>query len=591
MFNAITLSTGTTIKIPIFDAFNGIERKTRGTGVLRDYQMNGKTLSLNLCTDAEINELHMILSGNTGKSGVYVNLQKPAGATPTWNGHWCALIFWFYSDKDNCYKLAHPFSNSGVVGDNRTYLNCTCFGDSNYDNVFYNWRYYNSYNASGIVYNNVHYTNYFDACSYVINNNIAINHTIGNIRPGYIYSIDLCYRNNTNKDVISDFSMSSPTEATVYANIARYEETTHTEVDITDQSQVYTDPYGNIVSEPGGYDGDISIDPDAIEKAQIPELPTLSAVDAGMITMYYCTNGQLQALANYLWTNIYDLETNFVKLFANPMDCIIGLGIVPVMPSLASAAAVHFGNISTSVYMTKLASQFVEYDLGSVAIPKWLGCFMDYSPYVKISLYLPYIGYRDLSADDVVGDTIHVVYHIDCLTGGCCAFVETSGKGLLYTYNGSCIANVPLTATNYSTAIQNAVSAVGSIATTGVGIATASAPLAAAGVAMGANNLVGGLSNAANTALNSKPSVQRSGAMGGAAGLMSYQRPQLIIERPRMCVPNNLNHFKGNTLYVTRKLANVSGFATIEMINLEDVPATQEERDELTKILAEGVYF
>jgi hypothetical protein len=148
-----------------------------------------------------------------------------------------------------------------------------------------------------------------------------------------------------------------------------------------------------------------------------------------------------------------------------------------------------------------------------------------------------------------------------------------------------------LTATNYSTAIQNAVSAVGAIATTGVGIATASAPLAAAGVAMGSQNLVGGLSNAANTALNSKPSVQRSGSMGGAAGLMSYQRPQLIIERPRMCVPNNLNHFKGNTLYVTRLLSNVKGFTTVEMINLEDVPATQEERDELMKILAEGVYF
>jgi hypothetical protein len=300
--------------------------------------------------------------------------------------------------------------------------------------------------------------------------------------------------------------------------------------------------------------------------------------------MYYCTNGQLQALAAYLWANIYDLEANFVKLFSNPMDCIIGLGIVPVLPQLGASSAVKFGNITTSVYMTKLSSQFQELDCGSIAIPKWIGCFMDYAPYVKVSLYLPYIGYRELSADDVVGDTIHVVYHIDCLTGGCCAMVETGKKGLLYSFNGSCIADVPLTAINYSGSIQNAVSAVGAGLTMAAGVATGAAPL----TAMGAASM---LSNAANTAINSKPTVQRSGSMGGAAGLMSYQKPLLIIERPRMCVPNNLNHFKGNTLYVTRLLSNVKGFTTVEMINLEDVPATQEERDELMNILAEGVYF
>ena len=376
----------------------------------------------------------------------------------------------------------------------------------------------------------------------------------------------------------------APTEANVYTHITTYEQLTHTEVDYTEPGDTYEDPYGNIISGPGGGDGDIGVDPENIEKATIPALPTLSAVDAGMITMYYATNGQLNALASYLWTNIYDLEANFVKLFSSPMDCIIGLGIVPVVPTLGSAAAVKFGNINTSVFMTKLASQFAEKDMGTISVPKWIGSFLDYSPYVKLSLYLPYIGYRELSADDIVGDTIHVVYHIDCLTGGCCAFVETGKKGLLYTFNGSCIANVPLTATNYSTAIQNAVSAVGAGLTTIAGIATGAAPVTAMGIASG-------LSNAANTAINSKPSVQRSGSMGGAAGLMSYQKPMLIIERPRMCVPLNLNHFKGNTLYVTRQLSACQGFTQIDMINLDGVPCTSTERKELETILHEGVYF
>lgn len=578
MFNAITLSTGTTIQIPIFDSYtsSAYEIKTRANAVLRDYQMNHSSISMNRCTNAELLELANILTGQQ-RTALTINFEQLAGGQ-TYDGHWVLLLFWFYNAHDNVYSLHTPFTS----GTGNTW-NCTAalVGDSHYDSILLNYRYYRSYNASGYQSK----TSFYDAVNYLKTTTPqpTITRPLMNIRPGGFYSIDFCY-NNDNRALDVFLPGSHQSETAVYANIETYEEITHTSVDYTDSTNSYTDPYGNIISQTGGGDGDSDVDPDAIEKAEIPDLPTLSAVDAGMITMYYCTNAQLQALAAYLWANIYDLEANFVKLFSNPMDCIIGLGIVPVLPQLGASSAVKFGNITTTVFMTKLSSQFQELDCGSIAIPKWIGCFMDYSPYVKISLYLPYVGYRELSADDVVGDTIHVVYHIDCLTGGCCAMVETGKKGLLYSFNGSCIADVPLTAINYSGAIQNAVSAVGAGLTMAAGVATGAAPL----TAMGAASM---LSNAANTAINSKPTVQRSGSMGGAAGLMSYQKPLLIIERPRMCVPNKLNHFRGNTLYVTRLLSNVKGFTTVEMINLEDVPATQEERDELMKILAEGVYF
>lgn len=578
MFNAITLSTGTTIQIPIYDAYTSsdYEVKTRSNAVLRDYQMNHQSISMSRCTDEELIELANILTGQQ-RTSLTINFEQLSGGQP-YDGHWVILLFWFYNPEENKYYLHTPFTSGQGTG---WVVNCALVGDSHFDGILFNYRYYRGYNASGYH----SYTDFLSAVSYLKNTTPqpTIARPLMNVRPGSFYSLDFCFNNrSTTLDTFLPGNRYS--ESAIYAYIEEYEEETGTSVDYSDSTGTYYDPYGNIISQPGGGDGDPGLDVDEIEKAVIPSLPSLSAVDAGMITMYYCTNAQLQALAGYLWSNIYDLEANFVKLFSNPMDCIIGLGIVPVVPQLGSAANVKFGNITTNISMTKLSSQFQELDCGSIAIPKWIGCFMDYAPYVKVSLYLPYIGYRELSADDVVGDTIHVVYHIDCLTGGCCAMVETANKGLLYSFNGSCIADVPLTAINYSGAIQNAVSAVGAGLTMAAGVATGAAPL----TAMGAASM---LSNAANTAINSKPSVQRSGSMGGAAGLMSYQKPLLIVERPRMCVPNKLNHFKGNTLYVTRKLSNVKGFTTVEMINLEDVPATQAERDELTKILAEGVYF
>lgn len=344
-----------------------------------------------------------------------------------------------------------------------------------------------------------------------------------------------------------------------------------------------TDPYIIDPSQFGGGNGDRE-DPDDIEKATIPPLPELSAVDTGFVTLYTATDAQLQSLGNYLWSSLWDVETNFKKLFANPMDCIVGLSIVPVAAPAGAAQNVKFGNITTNIALNKLSSQYVEVDCGTLNVKEYIGSFLDYSPYVNISLYLPYISYVELSPDDVMNDTIHVVYHIDVLSGGCCAMVETARKGLLYSYNGSCIANVPVTAINYSGAIQNAVSAVGSGLTTAAGIVTGAAPVAAVGAASM-------LSNAANTAMNSKPSISRSGAMGGAAGLMSYQKPLLVITRPRMSVPDKLNKFVGLTTNVTMKLSQVKGFTQVEHIHLSGIAATDDEKDELMTLLRQGVIF
>ena len=343
-------------------------------------------------------------------------------------------------------------------------------------------------------------------------------------------------------------------------------------------------PYAITPAQPGGGDGEGEwADVDGIKEIAFPDLPTLSPTNAGFITMYNPSNAQLTSLAAFLWSSAFDIDS-FKKLFADPMDCIIGLGIIPVNPTLAGSKTVKFGDVDSGISMSYLSNQFVEKDFGSVEIKKYVGSFLDFPPYVKIDIYLPYIGMRELSADDVMGRTITLKYHIDCLTGGCAAMISVSGRGVLYQFNGNCIANVPLTAINYSGAIQNAVSAAGNVITTAVGAATGAAPIAAVGVA-------GLASNAANAAVNSKPTIQRTGSMGGAAGLMSVQQPYVIINRPRMCVPANLNKFIGNMVNINMKLQNCVGFTMVDMIILDSVPCTDNERAELYSILKEGVIF
>lgn len=564
LINSIILSSGTVVSIPIFPVGEvktlpaACTIYTRSGGILSE--RHGTTSSglpnYMSVTPEDMLELARIFQDVDAVDVNYTSY--------TVGQHNVQFLMWT-ADANGNYILKNPFnysSPSHVVNPNyRTF-------PSQYDTLFY----WNNINKDGENF----YTEAARVNSYVANPLI-------NVREGALWSVDIATRSMLTMPLIGGENLQVQN---VLNRIARYQEkypNSDIYISVYDPES-NTDPY--IINDPSQFGGGTGAreDPDEVEKATIPPLPTLSAVDTGLVTLYTATEGQLQALGAYLWANAFDLETNFVKLFSNPMDCLIGLSIVPVQPTVAGAQNVKFGNITTSIALQKLGSQYAEVDCGTINLKEYIGSFLDYSPYVNISIYLPYIGYRELSPDDVMNDTIHVVYHIDVLSGGCCAMIETGKKGLLYSFNGSCIANVPITAINYSGAIQNAVSAVGAGLTMAAGIATGAAPL----TAMGATSMLG---NAANTAVNSKPTIQRSGSMGGAAGLMSLQHPLLIVTRPRQSVPANLNKFVGLTTNVTMNLGTVKGYTVVEHVHLSGIPAMQEEKEELARLLREGVIF
>ena len=342
-------------------------------------------------------------------------------------------------------------------------------------------------------------------------------------------------------------------------------------------------PYGEPgTSGPGGGDGSYG-DPDEVDPTSVPDLPTISASSTGFITIYNPTTANLSSLGNFLWSNLFDIDT-FKKLYADPMDCIISLGIVPCIPTSGGSQNIKFGNVDTGINCSYLSTQYAKVDCGSVDIRKYVGSFMDYSPYVKVSLFLPYIGFIHLGTDDIMGGSINVTYHVDILSGDCIAFISHSSKGVLYSYTGNCLTNVPITAANYANSLRNYYEAV-----TGIIPSTVNGAMSggAAGAAAGA--IGGTLSAASNIVLNTKPDFQRSGSLGGSSGIMGVQKPFIIIERPNISVPNNVQHYMGQTSNITANLGGLSGMTIVEAVHLEGVPATTEEIAEIESMLKAGV--
>lgn len=353
-------------------------------------------------------------------------------------------------------------------------------------------------------------------------------------------------------------------------------------IDIDDMEN----PYGEDgTSTTGGGDGTLpagSEGLDFIDPTDIPDLPTLSGVATGFITMYNPTSSQLSSLGAFLWSGMFDLDT-YKKLFADPMQGIIGLGIVPVLPSFAGTRNIMFGNVDTGVNCQYLASQYAKKDCGAVNIQKYVGSFMDYSPYVKISLFLPYIGFVNLGTDDIMGGSINVTYNVDVLTGDCIAFIKHNTKGVLYAYHGNCLTNVPVSGQNYANALKNYYESV-------AGVIPATTNGATGGVAGAIGGAIAGtLQSASNIILNSKPTFQRSGNIGGSAGIMGIQKPFVVIERPNISVPNNIQHYAGQTSNITMGLGSCSGLTIVDSVHLNGISATSQELKEIESLLKGGV--
>lgn len=333
----------------------------------------------------------------------------------------------------------------------------------------------------------------------------------------------------------------------------------------------HNDPYipgGN--SGPGGGEGDFDDTSDAID---FPSLPTLSATDTGFITLFNPSTAQLQALSNYMWSSGFDLAT-FKKLFADPMDCILGLSIVPVAVPDGSTKTVQVGNISTGVSMTVASSQYVEVDCGTLNVNEYWGAYLDYDPYTKAEIYLPYVGAHPIAVDDIMDKAVHVKYHIDILSGACTAFVKC-GDSVLYEFIGQCSSSIPISGNDWTNVINGVMSVAGAIGTM-VASGGMTAPMSAAQIA--------------STAVNSsKPNVEKSGSMSGTGGMLGVQTPYLILTRPRQALPVNQNKYMGYPSFITSQIGTLSGYTEIESIHLENVPATETELKEIETLLKQGV--
>ena len=359
-----------------------------------------------------------------------------------------------------------------------------------------------------------------------------------------------------------------------------------------------SDEYGNY-SDAGGYGGG-SFD-DSSDAFGLPSLPGLGVSEAGFVNVYKPSAGQLVGFADDLFpdfemptpstkegidgvvenlNNVASVLGFFADSYLNKglIDYVIDCHIVPVAPSVTTNSGIKVGYKTFNYNPSKVTSDYVEFDCGTLQIAEYYQNFLDYEG-TRCKMYCPFIGFVDIKPEWFQSGSLRLVYHFNIIDGSCIAFViATSSKSQLKntvvaTFGGNCCVHMPITGLNYSSMISGVVGGAGKVVS---GIQGGGIGQIAKGVEQGSL---------------SRPTLEQSNGYNAGMSFMCYRRPYLLIERPVASFSKNYPREQGLPLNVTMKLGTMKGFTTCTSPVIDNFHCLEEEKEMIKQALVEGTIF
>lgn len=298
-----------------------------------------------------------------------------------------------------------------------------------------------------------------------------------------------------------------------------------------------------------------------------------------VLTTTYVSNAtRLQSLGDFLWSSGF--LDNILLVNNNPIENVISVKMFPfTLPSGADSTIV-LGNVDTEVPTNKLPDNYNYYHVyGSLSVPSYYNNFMDYAPYTRILLYLPFYGTLELDNSLVIDRTLKIAYIVDVVTGACTIDIYANDS-LISVVSCQVGIDIPITSSNRaqveSAILSNTLTSAVSGATVGGGVGA----------------VVGGIGGALMSAGHVKYSSQTSGTPSSATELYNVSVPMLIVDRPKYREISGFAHNKGKMCMLTKKLSDVSGFSIFDRnIDLSGIGCTETESEMIRVLLSSGVYL
>lgn len=379
------------------------------------------------------------------------------------------------------------------------------------------------------------------------------------VLPTDYSSIMYCelFKKQKNGHMYGDIGFLKKDNNGLYSKVTTGDGSTFTVKDGNEGSEIVTD----------GDDDGYSDDKDDDEKDN--DTSDVSSGIGVLTTTFKMTKDRLQQLGRFLWgSNIFD---NFSLICNNPIENIISCKSIPLSLK-GTTQKIILGNVDTGVNGDKVSNNFTKQNIGSISITEKYHNFLDYAPYTNVIIYLPYVGFKELDTNLVMGKTLSISYTVDIITGGCLCQIK-SNNVKLYEFNGNMGIDIPITASNRAQVEAGYISS-------GIGIASS--------VASG--NVVGAVTSLINSA-ESQYHYASTSSPNPMCVASTNRTCYVILDRPTYQTLKSFNHTRGKKCYLTKTINTLKGYTICdEHIDLSGIRATDSEKEELIKILSSGFF-
>lgn len=375
--------------------------------------------------------------------------------------------------------------------------------------------------------------------------------------------------------------------------------------------EISSDAYGE-ASDIGGY-GEGTIIPtfdDSSDIIGIPSMPSIGVSSVGFVNVYNVSTGGLQSFGSELFPNLnftpisslpapQDVTDALVNVatvlvdFGNQIPAMIDMyinntlinyiidcHIIPVSPTVGSTEYIKVGFRTFTPTADRVTSDYIDFDCGTINIGEYYANFVDYEPYTRAKLFLPFVGYVDIKPEYWQSGLLQVVYRFNVIDGSFMAFVKsTSSKSrltdtVIAQYGGNCCVHIPITGANYSNLVSGVVGAAAAVASAQPGTGGSAALDAAINLA------------------NSKANVQQSNGYNSTTSFLGVRVPYLVIERTVSNMSSAYPDEIGIPCNINLDFSDLSGLVQSQDVILDGITgATDAELKEIARLLAGGVYF
>ena len=354
---------------------------------------------------------------------------------------------------------------------------------------------------------------------------------------------------------------------------------------------------------------------------------TQQAVPVGNTGIWYwaCAKGTIEAVFNYAIS--WEQQAGTV-IYGDPIEYIYRAQIYPFSILSATTTARKYVTLARNPASTSIVSNLITsfngvINGGEFTLNRHFNSFLDFAPYTKIELFIPYVGFVNIDPMSIYGSKITISYVVNFVNGSATAVIErtkNNERAVISTYNAQMGVDIEWSMQNINSWAADLTRGMASMAFNAIPAMAAAHSIrqmpaepmfdngadaaewknqqAAAQPQRDAsantyltNYLLRGTASTMQGMYTTADHTQPRG-QAGSANSMYYlpQNPYLIITRPVVNQPLNYNKLYGRPLYETRTLSDLTGFTVVDSVHLENIAgATAIELKTIETALNGGV--